>query len=225
MKKTFCLVAMTVASVLLATSMASATIAMYYNGPQGNNSGGVYTYPYQFSLNGQGNYPLLCDSFYNKISPGDQWNANVLLVSNLNPTNVASLEFPGVGVTGYLEASYLFVEEALAYINGNSDPKGLYNWAVWDLFTGQDVSGQNLSQSDENQVQAYLAAALAAGPGLSPSDFPNVVIYTPTDISPDGPQEFFGYGTPGTTPEPSSLALLGSGVIGLAMVLRRKVKI
>jgi PEP-CTERM motif len=222
--KNYYLVALTVTMLLLGTGMASASITMYYNGPQGNNSGGEYTYPYQFAINGQGNYALLCDSFYNESNPGEQWNANGLLVTSLNSLNVGNLESPGAGVTGYLEGSYLFLEEVTAFTNGNSDPKGLYNWAIWDLFTGKDVSGANLGGADEAQVQSYLAGALSAGPGLSPSDFPGVVIYTPTDTSPNGPQEFFGYDTPGgQTPEPSSLALLGSGVIGLAVVLRRKV--
>jgi hypothetical protein len=198
---------------------------MTFTGAEGNQSGGVYTYPYEFNINSSSQtYPLMCDDFLHEIMTPQSWQANTLDVSDLNPTTVLALNYPGAGVEGYLEASYLFVEEATAYVASNSDPEGLYNWAVWDLMTGTDVSGGKLDAGDETTVQGYLAAAEAAGPGLTPSDFGNVIIYTPTDMSPGGPQEFFGYGTPPLTsvPEPSTFALLGIGAVGLMGRWRRK---
>jgi len=227
MKKTLLISCLLAFGILFAATIAHAgTVAMGFTGAEGNNSGGVYTYPYNFTLNGSGNYQLMCTTFTKQISPGEQWDATTLTVDTLNSVNVLGLEFPSAGVTGYLEASYLFVEEANAFSGGNTDPKGLYNWAVWDLLTGQDVSGSNLGTGDEAQVQTYLnaAVALSNGGSLTPLQFNNVVIYTPTDMSASGPQEFFGYGTPVGTPvpEPGTLALVGFGVLGLAGVLRRK---
>jgi len=212
--------------MLFAAMSASAdTVSMGFTGPEGNQSGGVYTYPYDFTLNGSGNYQLMCSTYTRQISPGEQWDATTLAGDNLNPTTVAGLEFPSAGVTGYLEASYLFVEEVNAFTGGNTDPEGLYNWAVWDLLTGRDVSGSNLSAGDEAQVQSYLNAAEALGNGgsLTPSEFSNDVIYTPTNnVVGKGPQEFFGDG-PVAVPEPGTLALVGFGVLGLAGVLRRRI--
>jgi hypothetical protein len=211
--------------ILSAAMTARASlIPMTFTGAEGNQSGGVYTYPYEFNINSSSQtYPLMCDDYLHEIMAPQSWNANTLDVSNLNATTVLGLNYPGAGVTGYLEASYLFVEEATAYVASNSDPEGLYNWAVWDLMTNSDVSGGKLDAGDETTVQGYLAAAEAAGPGLTASDFSNVIIYTPTDMSPGGPQEFFGYGTPlPSVPEPSTFALLGIGAVGLMGRWRRK---
>jgi hypothetical protein len=107
---------------------------MQFNGPQGNNLGGQYTYPYQFNINGDGNtYNLMCDSFDHHISDGDQWAANALLVNNLNASNVSGLQYPNAGVVGYLEAAYLFSEAVTAFKNGNGLAAGELNWAVWDF--------------------------------------------------------------------------------------------
>jgi len=208
-------------AMFAAVSAQAGTVAMGFIGAEGNQSGGVYTFPYDFTINGIGTYQLMCSSFNQHIVNGDQWTATVMNVANLDTNTVLVLESPAAGVQGYLEASYLFLQGVTALNNSNSDPEGLYNWAVWDLLTGQDVSGGALSAGDEAQVQAYLAAAVTAGPGLTPAQFSDVVIYTPTDMSASGPQEFFGFDTPvETVPEPGTVALVGFGVVGLAAGMR-----
>lgn len=202
----------------------AGTVSMGFIGAEGNQSGGVYTYPYDFTINGGGPYQLMCSSFNQHIVAGDQWTATTLNVANLDTNTVLTLESPAAGVQGYLEASYLFEEGVAAFNASNSDPEGLYNWAVWDLLTGSDVSGGVLSVGDEATVQSYLSGAITAGPGLTPAQFSDVVIYTPTDMSASGPQEFFGLDTPTDTvvPEPGTMALVGFGALGLAGALRRR---
>jgi len=211
--------------LLPSITVTAQTITMDLTGPAGNNSGGVYTYPYDFTLNGSGSYQLMCTTFNREITNGESWAATTLGVSDLNATTVQGLEFPSAGVEGYLEASYLFVEEVTAYDNSNSDSEGLYNWAVWDLLLGTDPSASALSTSDQAAVQSYLTAAQTLGNNgsLTTSQFSNVVVYTPTDLSPSGPQEFMGYGTPVTPiPEPSTVMLTGLGVAGLLGICRRR---
>jgi len=226
MKKNLLICCLLAGGTPFAAMRASAdTVSMYFIGADDNNSGGVYTYPYYFTINGSGTNLLFCTTFTKQISPGQQWTANTLGVGALDAGNVLNLEFPAAGVTGYLEASYLFVEEVNAYNGGNTDPEGFYNWAVWDLLSGSDVSGSKLSAGDEAQVQTYLNAAETLGNdgSLTPSQFSNVTIYTPTDTSASGPQEFFGQGPElADVPEAGTVTLVGMGLIGLLAFCRRR---
>lgn len=232
MKKTMRISCVVGLGMLFAAMIARAntnTVSLEWIGYTGNGSGGEITYPYYFYITGgvpsggTNIYNLLCDSLYNKIYLDESWNAYTLTGNNLSASTVAHLEFPSAGVTGYLEGLYLFGEERAAYTNSNSDSAGLYNWAAWDLFAGGlSNSVWDLSSSEQSTVSNYLSAAekLGSGGSLTPSEFSNDIIYTPTDMGSGGPQEFFGYGTP--IPEPGTLALVAFG-LGLAGALRRKV--
>ena len=218
-------IALLVGLLVGCVGLASAgSVSLQFNGPQGNNLGGEYTYPYQFSINGDRNVSnLMCDSFDHHISDGEQWNANALLVTNLNASNVSGLRYPGAGVIGYLEAAYLFNEAVAAFKNGNGLAASELNWAIWDLMMKSDLSQWSLSPGNEADVQAFLAGAIAAGPGLKPGQFVGEVIYTPTDLSTDGPQEFFGFDPPAVS-EPGTLTVLGSGLFAFGMLVRRKLE-
>ena len=221
MKKIALLVGLLVSCVGLGSA---GTFSLQFNQAQGNNLGGEYTYPYQFSINSDGNtYNLMCDSFDHSISNGEKWGANALSVTNLNASNVKSLQYPNAGVIGYLEAAYLFNEAVTAFNKGNGQVASQINWAVWDLMMGSTISGSHLSSADELAVEGYLNGAIALGPGLKPGDFVGDVIYTPTDRSANGPQEFLGVDPP-TLSEPSTLTVLGSGLFAFGILIRRKLQ-
>jgi hypothetical protein len=203
---------------------AQVTVTLNYQGAS-NNSGGVFVYPYNFTINdSEVDTQLMCDDFVHEIDPPTTWQASALPVVDLVST--ANLQYPNDSVQTYLEAAYLFGEEVNAYNDSNSDPNGYFNWAVWDLMTGVDESAVPLGANDAI-VQGYLNAAEAEGPSLTPSDFPTTIIFTPippdpaTEETPDSPQEFMGMTGPGVeVPEPCSFGILALGTTGL--LARRK---
>ena len=81
----------------------------------------------------------------------------------------------------------------------------------------------NLTAGQKTDIQTDVSNALTLTASQTPSNYAGVEIFTPVN-SQGGIdyryQEFFY-----ATPEPSSLMLLGSGAIGLFMMLRRKSKI
>ena len=216
MRKIFS-IGLLIAGLMLAATVANAdTVSMYFTGNTGGSTDGEATYPYGFLVNGQ-SANLMCDTFNISISGGQQWNANILQLSNINSVNVAGLEFGGLpnAVNLYLAAGYIF-EEQIANPNN-----GLYNWAVWYLFDPTDVQNKLAGNPDLATIEGYASAALALHLTPGYSGFADITIYTP--IPPNGAQEFFGWDSP--TPEPSSLALFGSGILGIAVVLRRRMKV
>lgn len=199
--------------------------SMNFIGPAGNNSGGVYTYPYDFSINGGPTTQLLCDAFNNEISSGETWTANETslpggtgLFGSTSSQNYAAagLIFDGIlGVNG------------AAQITNTNDA----NWAIWALFSGNALadietgdSSSPFGTAGDPTALAIYNAALAAALGPTTGDFAGITIYTPVAGSQSGklgtPQEFLGY-TP--VPEPSELSLLGVlALVGISGFAFRK---
>jgi hypothetical protein len=181
----------------------ATTVNMNFLGPGANNSGGYYTYPYYFSINGGQATAMMCDSFNNHISTGDTWSAQVNgLLSGKGLFGKDNMDYKAAGI--------IF----LGVMNGTiSATDG--NWAVWNLFSKGITNDASVLALDLNALRMAKTAPS--------SEFRGLKLYTPVGASPGhGPQEFIGYGSRLATPEPGTLLLLSTGLMGMAGLIRKK---
>ncbi len=188
-----------------AGSALADTASMTFLGPAGNNSGGVYTYPYEFSVNGSGPVALLCDAFDNEVVSGETWTATVTSLLSGSQAGGGGL-FAGQ-TQNYKAAGLIFEGILNGTINAN-----IGNWAIWGLFSADAQTNAFFTSNNLLAFEQFYLGLAAIAPD---SWFQGLVLYTPVAGTQSWagslPQEYIGYVS---VPEPAEIALILMMVIG-----------
>lgn len=175
----------------------------------GGNSGGFDVYPYNFSVNGSSELTALaCLNFNREVTVGERWEVAA------NKLDMGSSQ-TAINYRADALLDYAFGKFGLS----NSDVQ----YAIWGIF---DPSAQsNSAYTETSQKLATIALQYANNAELMDSGFfQNFVLYTPTSNQTGWtagiPQEFIGTAV---TPEPSGIALMGTGLLCTGFLwLRRR---
>jgi PEP-CTERM motif len=173
---------------------------------------GPYTLTYTNSTSST-NLSLFCMNDQDEIFTGESWGVNV--------SNGISYEGDKKGTLGFE-----YEEEAFIYSLYNGKNATDIQDALWTVFDPKTDNTDKNSPAIVKEASNF-ALGLVGDSGsnaiLSDATF---YIYNGRGTDPFGdgtPQNFVGESTPpAATPEPSSLILFGSGLMGLAGMVRRK---
>ena len=209
MKKTFALFAFLFCLALLSRSASADTLQLVSLG--GASSGGVYIYPYNFSINNASSLTsLMCIDFNREVSVGESWQV----------TSSALALDSSAASTNFRADAWLYSQLA----TGNYSASDV-QFAAWSILDPADIANNSAFGATAQSLASVATAAAQDSTLIASGFFSGFTLYQPTGDQTGWtngvPQEFVGAAQ---TPEPSSLILLGSGLAGFAGSLRRKLR-
>lgn len=193
----------------LGCAVPAAADTFTLTGVSGNSQGGFYTAPYFLSQNGSPSFGAMCVDFTHHLTIGESWEAST---TNLGSGDLSNTRLGAAGYATYREEAWLYEQ----FLNG-AGSSGDINFAVWALTSADAKASAGWTAG----AQGWYDLALSTDLSAFDKEMVHFTVITPHDLTGTGPQEFI---TPVATPEPGSLALLGSGMLGLAGFARKKLK-
>jgi hypothetical protein len=176
--------------------MASDIVSLHFTGTDGNNLGGYPVYPYFAQINGV-DATVACDDFVHQSKPGDAWDAYRTYLSS---NDISKTRFQNMQL--YQEAAFLLG----TYAAGDQLTQGEMNWAIWEMM---DPGLQYSWDAGIQQTIDSMILNAQQNYQNGPAYWQELIIYTPVSSL---DQEMIALAA---TPEPGTMLLLSSGIVGL----------